>query len=422
MRVNEYYAVFGDGIFAWSNSEALIQGVVDRKAGGAGPVAGSLGDVPEFRTVRDRLPDHAAVSLFINPRFAERAMAASPRPEKPQDQRFAGMIAGYLAALRYAGAALSWQGGPVIHTEELVDPSKLGPSLSRWAARPAPTDPRLTRVPDSALAFATAPLDFVALLDVLKSLSPDEDRPRYESLMLALRGGLLGLDPRDEVAPYLGPGVSGYLERPDSRGNDGTQPQSQRLNRVLTVQVASTAEGARAASAVDNALRTLLALCALDPKNGGGRLRVETRTEGGTVVTFLRGPKPLAFAVHEGRIILANTPDAVGRALAAQADPKASRRLESLHARGMPGASTSAFVDLRALYDFADPIRPALAQRLADRQKRPEADASRDLDQALALARLFDAAYFTSTIDPAFTRVHRTLGFLTRAADTPERP
>lgn len=412
-RAAEYYAVFDDGVFAWSNSEALVHGAIDRKAAGPG-----LGDVPAFQEVRRRMPERSAISLFIDPEFAASVMAAAPRPEKPRDQRALEMFVRYLSALKYFGAALAWRDGPVIHAEELVDPSKLDPALTRWASKSAPADPRLTRIPASALGLATARVDFATLLDALKALTPDPERSNYDNLMLAIRGALLGMDPRDEVAPQLGPFVSVYLDRPAPAANDG----SLRPPLVATIQVAATPEGVRAASALDNALRTLMALVALDPVVAAARVRVETRTEGGVVVTFLRGPKPFAFAVHEGRVVVASYPAAVGRALAAQADPRASVRFEALHARGVPRATTFALLDLRALYEFADPIRPAISRRLAPRQNRPEADAARDLDQALALIRLFDAAYFTTSIDPAFTGVHRALGLLARFPDQDQRP
>ena len=51
-RPSEFYVHFDDGTFAWTNSEGMILGVIDRKVGG-GP---SLGDDPDFQKVRRGLP------------------------------------------------------------------------------------------------------------------------------------------------------------------------------------------------------------------------------------------------------------------------------------------------------------------------------------------------------------------------------
>jgi hypothetical protein len=416
-KPDEYYAwLDGGGTFAWSNSEELVLGAIDRQAAGAG----GLADLPAFQDVRRGLPGRSAASLFVDPRFLERQLAQAPRPSRPQDERFLAMVSGYLAAVPYAGAALEWRGRDgvvVLHTHEAVDPSKLGPNLKHWAARPEPAEPGLRRVPTTALAVASAQVDFVTLLDILQRLTLEPAQPKLDNLRLMLRGLLLGRDPRDAVAPHLGPGTTAYLERPDAEGAPPRPPF------VLAVRLAATPEGAKSAEAVDNALRTLLALTALDPKNGGGRFRVDTRDVAGASVVSLGGlsPSPFAYAVHDGRVVLGTSADAVARALAAQAEPgaSASGRFGQLRERYFPGASSSLCVDLRALHAFADARRPALARRLAARRNRPEADAARDLDQALALIDQFEAAYLTTAVDPAFTAVHRTLGLIAREPTKP---
>jgi hypothetical protein len=366
--------------------------------------------VPAFRAVRQKLPGDPLVSLFIEPRFVERVLAATPRPTNERDERTAAMLAHYLHAVRYAGAALDWRDGLVLHTEEQVDPSKLDPTLRHWAARSEPGDPRLARVPPTALAVATARVDLLALFDSFRALSPGPERARLDNLLVAAQGLALGLDLRGEVAPRLGPTVSLYLDRPTGNASPF----------VVSVQVASTPEGARVASAVDNALRTFLALSTLDASRGTGQARLETRTVGQTAVVALSGgASPFAYAVHDGRVVIGPTADAVLRALEAQADPGAGARFRRVHDRYCPGVESFACVDLKALHAFADSHRPALTRRSAQRQHRSLEEAARDLDQALAFIALFDSAYVTSTVDPAFTSVHRTLGLVARAADGP---
>jgi hypothetical protein len=408
-RPDEFYAVLDGGLLAWSNSEELIHGAIDRKTGNAT----GLADVAAFRDVRQKLPAGALVSLFLEPRFAERLLAASPRPANERDERLAGLVGRYLAAVRYAGAALTWNDGPVLHTEEAIDSSKLDPALKLWATRAEPADPKLLRVPTSALAVATARVDLLAIVDALHTLTPEADRPRFENLRVAIQGMLLGLDLGNDVLPRLGPGIALYYERPDGP----------RQPLVVSVQVAATPEGARAAAAVDNTLRTFLALTAIDPKKPAAGQRVLTTNVGGATVTALEsGATPYAYAVHDGRVVLGTSRDAVARALAAQADSDAGARFRQVRDRYCPGIESFACVDLRATHAFVDAHRPAFARRSAERQHRPVDEAARDLDQALALIDLFDSAYLTSTIDPTFSSVHRTLGLVARERSDEKQP
>ena len=73
------YILLDDGSFAWSNSEALIQGVIDREwTPGSG-----LGDDPSFQKVRRGLPDRPFISLFVNPRVMGRVVLDGARSGSP---------------------------------------------------------------------------------------------------------------------------------------------------------------------------------------------------------------------------------------------------------------------------------------------------------------------------------------------------
>ncbi|MCA1685597.1 MAG: hypothetical protein LC745_06345, partial [Planctomycetia bacterium] len=303
-----------------------------------------------------------------------------------------------------------------LHTEEAVDPSKLGPGLKRWADRSDKIDPALRRIPATALAASTAFVDSGVLLDALLSLAPGDQKPKIDNLLLALDGLLSGLDTRKDVVPRLGPGVLAYVEGPD-----GESP-AHRLPAVLVVELGPGAEGPKVAPALVNGLKTLLALYALDEKHEGGRLRVESRPAAGTRIYTLNEATPFAFAVRDGRLVLGTTASAVAGALSAQADPHADARFERLRAAHFPGAESFACLDLRAIHEFADHQRPALTRRIAAEHHRTPQAAARDLDEILALLDLFEAAFLTSSIDPEFRHVHRTLGLVGRSPAGPTRP
>ena len=224
-RADEAYATLPDHVFAWSNSEELLRGVIERVGAGEG----GLTAVPAFRTVRDRLPASAFISLYVNPRSIDRwtAGAASRKAE-----RGAGLalLKGHLAAVTYAGAALEWRDGLVLRTEEALDPARLNAGLKRWAGHAERPTEAFRRVPRTALAMASVDVDFAGLLDAVLALVPDEARPRVETMFLAFNGLLLGRDAQSELPPQARPrrtpprrpAPNRRARRPAAPGPDGS--------------------------------------------------------------------------------------------------------------------------------------------------------------------------------------------------------
>jgi len=460
-RLAEWYVVYPDGTFAFSNSELLIQAVIDRKSptrtaqNASREIAGAtavnvndagtkiepgLGDLPKLHSVQRRLPGPALARLFVDPRHIGRWLAAAPRPAKPSDARLMAMIERYLAAVDYAGAALVWDDRAIVlHTVETLDPSKLDPWLRRWAAVNRRLDPAPERVPSTTLALASGQVDALALHDALSQLIPDEDGPRLANIETILTGLLLGQDLRSRILPRLGPGVLAYFDTPSEtgqRGAAGVEPppgNSWPFPLVVVVSLgrdekrASQAGGARSkdagaqepapitvAAALENALRTVLALTAMDEKRNQGRSRILTRVVAGATVTTLDFPIPFAFAVDGAgsRLVVGTSADSVARYLESSSDPKAGERFRRLQAAAFPGDETYFCIDFDALNKLAGRHRDRLVQSLAVRKQRPAADVDRDLTQVLALARLFEAAFVTSRFEPDATTVERRVGLI----------
>ena len=403
-RATEYYVTLPDRLFAWSNSEEFLKGVIDRKAGGAA----SLHDNPGFRGVRRRLPDRAVASLFVDPNFVRSLVAAVPRPTSPGEQRAFAMFGRYLDAVTYAGAAIERRDGVVLHVEESLDPAKLDPWMRRWASRPVPTEPPTRRVPSNALAVLAGHVDFVAILDAVRALVPDREAGKLDSALEVARGMLLGLDPKSAVLPHLGPRLLAYVEPPLQTGG------SLRLPVVVSLDVGGEPGPRSVAAAIENALRSVLAIYALAREDGEAPLRVESHSVGGVTVTTLGPSSPFAFAVGEGRLVVSTSAESVARALAPAfgSDSKAAASLGRLRASAFPDAETFAWLDLDALSRLAETYRAQLANRLAAGRARADDQAPRDLEQVLALMKLFQAAFASSTIDADLSAVHRKLGLI----------
>jgi hypothetical protein len=450
-RPTEWYVTYPDGICAFSNSLALIEAVIDRhgqpgsvrdgkgeKGGGTGPSAvSSAADLPRFKEVQRRLPEGALARLFIEPRQIERVIAAAPRSNKPSEARLADMLVRYVAAVDYAGAALTWnERGMTIHTVETLDRSKLDPWIRRWAGDERPVAGALERVPSTAWALARAHFDASAFYDALRQIVPDQDQVSLDNIQTVLSGLLLGCDLRSEILPCIGPGVLVYLDAPEQGGGpadpvsiDASRPWLFPAVMVVSLdggakksaspgpKAGASAAGISIADAVENALRTLLALSAMDKSRNQGRARITTRWVAGAAVTTLDPPVPFAYAIDRsgGRFIVSNSARSIVRYLERDADPDAGKSVSRFQPEALPEARTLFSLDLDAFNRLARTHRERLVKHLAARQNRTAADVERDLGQLLALAQLFDRAYLTQWIDREATVVTRVAGLVRRA-------
>ena len=380
-RLPEWYVAYPDGTFAFSNSEPLIHAVIDRKGaardllkklqvtppahGSVAKIEPGLGDLPKLQSVQRRLPERALARLFIDPRHIGRLLAAAPRPAKPSDARFMALLERYLAAVDYAGAALVWNDRSIVlHTVETLDPSHLDSWLRRWAGGTRRPDPALERVPPTALAMVSSHVDAVALHDALSLIVPDEDQPKLANIETILTGLLLGQDLRTQILPRLGPGVLAYLDSPsewDQGGAGSSGPpagSSWPFPLVVVVSLGGDGQGGSSlgearpkeakardpapitmAAALENGLRTVLALTAMDEKRNQGRSRILTRVVAGATVTTLDSPISFAYAVDSAgsRLVLGTSAGSVARYLESASDPRGRRALPPPAGRGVPG-------------------------------------------------------------------------------------
>jgi hypothetical protein len=462
-RPPEWYVAYPDGTFAFSNSELLIQAVIDRKTpapiavkasggntgAGAGTdssarIAPGLGDLPKLRLVDRRLPDEPALMrLFVDPMQIRRLLAAARRPSKPSEARLLALLERYLAAVDYAGAALVWSDRSIVlHTVETLDSSRLDPWLRRWAGEARRRDPALERIPSTALALVSGHVDFSALYEALSGIVPDEEQPKLTNVETILSGLLLGHDLRSRILPQLGPGVLAYLDTPadwDQGGaaSSGSPPGSAwPFPLVVAVSLgggesaASPRSEGRAtgamtggpappnlAAALENALRTILAFAAMDDKRQQARSRIVSRVVGGATLATLDPAVPFASAVDSAgsRLVVGTSPVSVARYLESSRDPNAGERFRRLRSGYFPGDETFLCLDLNAFAELAGRHRDRLVQTLAARKQRAAAEVDRDVTHVSALARVFEAAFVTSRFEPDATSVKRRIGLIVRS-------
>ena len=448
-RLAEWFVAYPDGTFAFSNSEAMIQGVVDRKPPGPAPprvgvskpanaakkkADPGLGDLPKVAAVRRRLPDRPLARLYVDPRAIERLLAQAPRSGKPGDLRVLALLERHLAAVEYAGAALVWRSDAIlVHAVETLDPSRVDGWLRRWASDARPFRPELRRVPSTALAVASAYVDLPALREAVYQVVPEADQERLRNFETLLTGLLLGQELSSRILPALGPGVVAYVDAPAEPMPEkagGTPPPTGRgglFPLVVVVDLQGDAGSPNpdsrrrepavpgVANAFDNALRTFLTVMALDEKRGRGRAGLATFEVAGASVTTLSVPIPFAYAIDRpgGRLILGSSAAAVARYLASASDRGGRFPIPRLAGRGLPRIRDVRLHRSRRPDAARRPVSRAAGPqpgRAAESPGRPTVE--EDLEHVLALARLFRAAFVASRIEPDATAIHRTFGVI----------
>jgi hypothetical protein len=399
-RPAEFYATLDDGSFAWSNSEPMIQSVLDRQGGGG---TAGLGGDPGFLKVRAGLPGQALASLFLNPRALEAAMAAGAK--EPGD--FVGpMLLRYLGAVGQAGLALEWREGIWLHSCETLAVERLDPWLRDWLAKPLPPTSLASQVSSATIAVASIDADARVVAEAIRSLTPPGEQPAWENFRLAVRGMLMGRDPITDVLPRLGPGAVLAVEIEPNRATRPIFPWVGAVGWTVGPGLDDLA------GPIDNAVRTFLALYAFQQSRRADHLRVDPGEAGPSRVTSLTDGlrTRVAYRVDRDRLIVGNSADAVARFGTGQAPS----RFADLRSRLFPEAGSFAIIDLERLVPEVRFLRGPMARVLAARSKRPVEAADRDLNDLIALAELFQAATFATGAprDPA--EVRRTIGLIAR--------
>ena len=401
-KADSWYAIVGESTFAWSNSEALIRGVIDRQAGRTS----GLDSHPEVRRVRSGLPGGSIASLLIDPKFVGRLIDAGASTER-RPGGTPSRLRSYLRAIRFAGVALEWRDGLIAaHVHATYDVNAVPEPHRRWAKLAAAGPP--PAMPADALAFASIPVDFSAMFDLLFTPFPGQDRDRVANTLTAVNG-LLGRDLKRDVLPWVRPNLRFLVRNPGPLG--GRPPM------VLAVGLDDDGGRRGVASAIDNALRTTLAFVALGATRAGRGGLVESADVRGVRVTRLDGPPPvLSFSVDRGQLAFGNHSDAVAWVVGADRAAPTHPGFDRARAAYFPEASGFAFVDLDAWVAWASARRPAIIDWLAVGRGESKASAARDLDSTMAIGALFGSAFATGSVSPGFEEAHIRVGLIVKGA------
>ena len=386
IKPDDSYATLDGDLFAWSNSEGLIQDVLDRRAGRKP----GLGADPRFQEVRRALPSTAAALLALDP-------AALQAGIDPDGDPIAILLRNHVKSLKYVGVALELRGHLELHAVETYargdEAGAFGPTDSI-----SPPDDLLAGIPTDPLAFLAGPVDFSNLFEGLYRVLGPEEKGRADQVVAVASGLLMGLNVRDEVLPRLGPAVVAYLvndgTRTDASANSGgLEPRA--LDGIAVVLAVELSGDQRLADAIENGLRTLNALAKLDTRG------VPARGLTATIVS----------RVEPGLLVIGTSARAVAE-FGGAGGPSSDFR--ELRAHAFSDAQAFGYVDIKAIVKFAESRRDVLAAWLAEGRGGDADAAARDLDEVLALARLFRAGYYARDTAPDRSSTHQIFGLVPR--------
>jgi hypothetical protein len=428
----EAYVTFPDGTFAVSNFAGLIADFIDRKTGKAdhGALApASLAGLPRFQTLEHKLPTRTIARMCIDPRLVENLVKNS-KPRSPGE----ALILRYVGALESAGAALVVREGHLaLHTALVFEPRKFRDLTGSGTARSTPTVPRIDHLPATTLAVGSLQVDFAALYKLFLQTVPESERHRLENAEIALKGVFLGQDPRTRILPALGPRILAFVNAP-ADWEQGRKPGRAPLrdwpfSSVIALELqadadrnpsaSSAASNPRVADVLDNALNTLLALVTFNGNLAETRARIVTHEVAGVTVKTLDPPVGFAYAVDRSghRLVLGDSAGGVERFLASGSEWSAGDRFRRLQARAFPEAHSFLCIDVAAVANAIATHRDGIIGMLANREHRSRDEVAHDMDQFLALSRLFDAAYLSNSIDSDSATVFHAVGLLARQSD-----
>ncbi len=392
-REPEYYRLFADGTFAWSNSETLIKAVIDRKNGGSLP---SMAENADYSAVRSGLPARSLVTLILSRKLTSLVLTQATQTDDAKQAKLAKSAAGYLQAVEAVGLSLEWRDGVVLHAHQVIEPKKLDAGILRWARSNVAPDSLTKRVPATAFAVAAMAVDCEAILQGITAFTSEAERPRLDVALDALQGILLGRNLQKEVLPWLGPGLMAYVEEPGT-----TWPH---FPFVAVLQLREDQHEPSIAKALDNAIRTVISLYALDAKRPAARFRLVSSQQGKTRITsFVEPGIPFAYALGPDFLALGTSADAVSRFGNEGTTPDA--RLAPFRAAHFPDAQAFAAIDLTRLVRIATDHR----DKLVERSGKP-----RDVDRAIALLNLFKGAFLAVRVDPELKYLHQSVGLIAR--------
>jgi hypothetical protein len=380
---SEFYFL-RDGVFAFSESEADIRAVIDRQRGGD--------KAPELaeRLKRSGV-DEAAVILLVNPRAFDadiRAkVAAANRDEKAFLTTFEQAWTALDAVAVYLDHGSDLETGAVLRFR----PDAVPAGVKAWLLGPRTPSGLWAAVPENALVAVAGRVKMSELIETLGALVADDGKNGVRAGVDQIVGPAIGRDKLAAVLDGLGPDWALWAAPPAPGTDNGFLPV---VVAALQVRTEGPA-GADAAKSLEQAVEFGFRMARF-AYNSGHADQIDWREtpDRGAVIRSLVNEKAFpagfrpSFALKDGFLLLATSPDAIKSFRPPAATPKPGGDVPLVR---FSGTAARAY-----LHDH----RAALARALTDAGAGPEQEVLTHLDQFAAVLELFDRVELLTRGDP----------------------
>jgi hypothetical protein len=293
-------------LFVFSTNEALLRQVLDRQKLPR-PTSPSV-VVQSFQRLRHK---NALLTVWVNPRAFDaeiRQKAATADEDGAQVQK---NFLRYWQALDALAASVVVQPDPELLLSLQGRPDALPDSARRFLQVAAAPSDLLNRFPRTTIVTLTCRIDFAAALTMAEDFMTPKARKEMHASLQKTLGPMLGMNFVHEVLPYLGPDIGFYLA-------PAADPKAL-PHLLLAMRVQPGPKEAHVDEAIWNALNFYLGSIVLaNNLKSKDRLRIRTVTRDKNEVKYLEHQKfppgfQPAFALKDGYLLAASTPDAIQR-------------------------------------------------------------------------------------------------------------
>jgi hypothetical protein len=380
----EFYCIRGD-LFAFSAFESEVTAFIDRDRASA-----PASEKPPELLARLKslgVADAAGVVL-INPRALDRDVKAKVVAARADEQRFLARFAEIWTALDAAAVYLTLDDAVEVGVSVRFQPEKLPADFRKWLTGPRGPTIAESLAPQDALFAVSGQMRAAELLEVIVSVAPMEPgQADVKKWIASAIGPIVGRDKLPLVLDALGPNWSVWVEQPPT---DGLLP-------TLAAAVEISGDQQKRTQAEKSLRQTIefgfaMARVAYNTTHMDQiEVRDERNSRGETITSLVNdkgfppGVRP-SFAVVQGYLVVATSPDAIKRFTVPAAAPTAGG--DSATLARFSGVQTRKYLQAN---------RAHLARFLTDLNAGQEKDLREQLDKLTAALELVDSAVVLAT-------------------------
>ncbi len=320
-KLTNFYYLDGSTLL-FTGQEDMLKEALDQAA------APKDAEAPVARRFRELGADKTLLSLWINPRTFDAALAAdrANKNKTPAEIAFAKALTPYWKALDSIVITVALEKELKVRVGFQTRTDDLPASARQFLKEGAKASAVWSAIPEDALFAVGGRVDLPALFELLGEFMPEATRKSARDNLNRMVAASLGKkDFIKDVLPHVGPDFGLYLSAPPT-ADKAWFPQT-----VLAVRVGDDGEKPpfrqSVVSALDGYARAAVVMYnKFHPKE---KMSLKTVFQGTREVKTLvneRGFPPgfqPALAAHEGYIVLASSPEALGNASPTRSKPAA---------------------------------------------------------------------------------------------------